>query len=116
MFEVAKNTEGAEIVDENTVNVGGNPHLNRLIRYFGFELIPFFPHSFDCKEAGKFGDDFFKVMAEYDEEATEKCLEILSTPMVWSLHNCIIYVEHPLFIGSANGYDTPVKKTVRWLP
>jgi hypothetical protein len=116
MFEVAKNTEGAEIVDENTVNVGGNPYLNRLIRYFGFELIPFFPHSFDCKEAGKFGDNFFKVMAEYDKEATEKCYTILNMPMVWTLQNCITYIEHPLFIGSANGYDTPEKKTVRWLP
>ena len=116
MFEVAKNTEGAEIVDENTVNVSGYPQLNRLIRYFGFELIPFFPHSFDCVEAEIFGTNFIKVMSEYDKEATEKCHELLSMPMVWTLRNCITYVEHPLFIGSANGYYTEEKKTVRWLP
>ena len=116
MFEVAKNTKGAEIIDENTIAVSGNPHLNRLIRYFGFEIIPYFPHSFDCEESAKFASTFFGLMREYDSDAADKCLEILSAPMVWTLQNCITYVEHPLFIGSTNGYYTLEKKTVRWLP
>ena len=116
MFEVARNTEGAEIIDENTVHVGGSTYLNRLARYFGFELIPFFPHSFDCKEAEQFGIKFFELMKEYDEEAAQGCYELLNTPMIWSLQNCITYIEHPLFIGSANGYYTKEKKTVKWLP
>ena len=116
MFEVAENTRGADIKDENTINVSGSPYLNRLARYFGFELIPFFSHSFDCKEAEAFGKKFFKVMSEYDEEATQKCYELLNTPMIWNLKNCVTYVEHPLFIGSSNGYYTEEKKTVTWLP
>jgi hypothetical protein len=63
-----------------------------------------------------FATNFMNVMKEYDSEATKKCYELLSMPMVWTLQNCITYVEHPLFIGSANGYYTAEKKTVRWLP
>lgn len=115
MYEVALNTEGADI-DGDVVTVSGHPYLNRLIRYFGFNLIPHFAHSFDCKEAVKFAETWLSLMREYDKEASEACIKALNQPMVWSLNNCITYVEHPLFIGAANGYDTPRKKTVKWLP
>jgi len=106
-YEIAQNTGGTEI--------RGDPALNRMIRYFGFNIIPFFPHSFNCYEASKFADWWGDLMYEYDEEATGKLYEALSMPMTWSLQNCIIYVEHPLFIGSANGYYTEKKKVVKWL-
>lgn len=116
MFEVAKNTRNAEIIDDYTITVSGTPELNRLIRYFGFEIIPYFPHSFDCAPSKKFARNFYSLMKEYDREAAEKCLQILNVPMIWSLQNCITYVDHPLFIAAANGYPTLQKKTVKWLP
>jgi len=115
MYETAENTEGV-IIKGNKASVNGDPYLNRLIRYWGFNLIPFFPHSFDCVEAHQFAEQWFSLMQEYDKEASDACLEALSMPMVWSLQNCIIYVEHPLFLGSANGYYTKEKYTVEWYP
>ena len=115
MYEMAANTGGAE-VDLNGVKVSGDPLLNRLCRYWGYNIIPFFPHSFDCKEAKKFAQTFYNLMYEYDEEAVMACLEVLSMPMTWSLNNCIIEVQHPLFWGAANGYHTKEKLTVQWFP
>ncbi len=115
MYEMALNTEGAE-VDGNTVKVEGHPILNRLARYWGYNMIPFFPHSFDCDDAIIFARTFRDLMREYDQEATDACLEVLSMPMVWSMTNCITTVDHPLFWGSANGYYRPETVTVEWFP
>lgn len=115
MFEMAQNSQH-EVVDTYHVKVSGNPRLNRLIRYWGFNIIPFFPCSFNCSDADKFAEWWFKLMKECDSEAAEACLEILNVPMLWSLSNCITVVEHPLFTGSANGYYTPEKRVVEWFP
>lgn len=114
-YEIALNTENVSVKDSVTT-VYGHPALNRMIRYWGFQLIPYFPHSFDCKESIKFADWWFNLMAEYDEETAWKCHEILNMPMTWSVWNGIIYVEHPLFIGAANGYFPEKRKTVMWSP
>lgn len=113
-YEVALNTKGVDVKD-NIATISGYPQLNRLIRYWGFQLIPYFPHSFDCEESKKFSDWWFELMLEYDAEATQKCLEILRMPMMWSVWNGIIYVEHPLFTGAANGYFPARRKTVKWV-
>jgi hypothetical protein len=116
MYETAVATKGVEHVGKNHVKVAGHPSLNRLMRYWGFNVVPFFPHSFDCEDAVKFGEWWFKLMLEYDKEASEACMAILNMPMKWSLQNCITYVEHPLFMGSANGYYTDEPRVVEWFP
>jgi len=121
MYEMARNTEGNEmkvnvLTDERIVKVSGNPMLNRLARYWGFNLVPFFPHSFDCKYAADFADQWFTLMRERDAEATDACLDALSMPMVWSMTNAVTVLEHPLFVGSANGYYRKEKVTVEWTP
>lgn len=115
MYEMAKNTVGAE-VRGSTVKVSGYPHLNRLARYWGFNIIPHFPHSFDCRFAKEFADQWFSIMREYDAEAADACLEVLSQPMVWSMTNAVTTLEHPLFFGSANGYYRPESVRVEWFP
>ena len=114
-YEIALNTDGVE-VENGVATVYGHPALNRMIRYWGFQLIPYFPHSFTCKESIKFADWWFDLMVEYDEEAAKKCHDVLNMPMTWSVWNGIIYVEHPLFVGAANGYYPAKKKTVVWAP
>lgn len=111
MYEMAH-----DVIPHGHTKVSGSPYLNRLIRYWGFNLIPFFPHSYDCPEAEKFAKTWFSLMKEHDEEAAEACLEALSMPMVWSLSNGITSVEHPLFWGSSNGYYRKDKVTVEWFP
>jgi len=114
-YEIALGTKGVEVTD-GVAKVSGNPLLNRLLRYWGFQIIPFFSHSFDCEEAGKFASWWIELMRQYDDEAVTRCLEMLNMPMRWSVSNCIIYVDHPLFIGAANGYLPKKKKVVEWLP
>ena len=116
MYEMACNTENSDMLPDNHVKVSGNPLLNRLAKYWGYNIIPFFPHSFDCQEAAKFADTFYGLMKEHDEDAVKACYEVLSMPMTWTLSNCIIEVQHPLFWGAANGYYTKEKKTVEWFP
>lgn len=116
MYEMALNTDNHEVVSENHIKVSGDPMLNRLIRYWGYNIIPFFPHSFDCPKARRFADTFFALMREYDEGASQACYEVLDLPMVWSLSNCIIEVQHPLFWGCANGYYRKDKIVVEWYP
>jgi hypothetical protein len=115
MYEMAINTENNEH-NGNNVKVSGNPMLNRLARYWGFNIIPFFPHSFDCTKAGDFADTFFSLMRERDQDAADACLEVLSMPMKWSMLNAVTILEHPLFFGSANGYYRPEKVAVEWFP
>ena len=116
MFEMAENTSNVEHVNGNHVKVEGNPLLNRMCRYWGYNIVPHFPHSFDCEESITFAMKWYEIMREYDAEAVQACLEVLSMPMRWSMMNCIIEVEHPLFRGSANGYYRPEKITVEWYP
>ena len=115
MYEMAKNTNGCE-VKGNNVKVSGNPMLNRLARYWGFNIIPFFPHSFDCQLACDFADTFYSLMREHDQEAADACLEFLCMPMKWSMTNAVTTLEHPLFWGSANGYYRPDSVSVEWFP
>jgi len=116
MYEMALNTESVEVISDTHVKVSGSPYLNRLIRYWGFNLIPFFPHSFDCEKSLGFAETWHKLMKEYDDEAAEACLAALNMPMVWSMSNCITTIEHPLFLGSANGYYRKDKIVVEWFP
>lgn len=116
MFEMAKNTYDVEYVTQHHVKVEGSPLLNRMCRYWGYNIVPHFPHSFDCQESISFARKWYEIMKEYDNDAAEACLAVLSMPMVWSMTNCIINVEHPLFRGSANGYYLPETVTVEWFP
>jgi len=116
MYEMAANTENHQAITQHHIQVTGVPLLNRLCRYWGFNIIPHFPHSFDCKESQRFADIFFKLMKDCDEEASNACKEVLNMPMKWSMKNCITIVDHPLFIGSANGYYTKEERTVEWFP
>lgn len=114
-YEIALNSNHVK-TEDGVIHAGGNPMLNRLIRYWGFQIIPFFPHSFTCLEAGVFANWWFNLMKEYDPQASMKCFDILNMYMTWSVWNGIIYVDHPLFIGAANGYFPTEKKTVVWSP
>lgn len=116
MYEMALNTEGVEETAPGYVKVSGNPMLNRLCRYWGFNIVPHFPHSFDCEPSARFAETWFSLMKERDPEAAEACLELLSMPMKWSLKNAVTVVDHPLFYGSANGYYRVGKVTVEWFP
>ena len=116
MYETALNTEGHEFNDDSSVTVSGNPKFNRLIRYFSFQVIPYFTCSYACTNAEKFVDWFYSLMYEYAPDECEMLLEALNMPMTWSLNNLIIYVEHPLFRGAANGYWYPEKRVVHWKP
>jgi len=114
MYETALNTSNHEVNDDGSVTVGGNPKYNRLIRYFGLQAIPYFTCSYECKESEKFIDWFYGLMYEKAPDACEMLLEALNMPMKWSLNNLIIYIEHPLFRGAANGYWYPEKREVHW--
>ena len=116
IYEMALNTEDHTRSVPGVVKVEGSPLLNRMCRYWGYNIVPHFPHSFDCEEAIKFAKKWYEVMREYDSDAVNACLEVLNMPMVWSMVNCVIEVEHPLFRGSANGYYRPEKVTVEWYP
>lgn len=116
MYETALQTSNHKILKEGEVEVHGHPYLNRLIRYFNFTIIPFFACSYECEEAIKFSETWFKLMKEKAPTACEKLLEVLDMPCTWSLNNLIIYVDHPLFRGAANGYQFPKKRVVHWKP
>jgi len=116
MYETAINSPEHNIIREGEVEVYGEPMFNRLIRYFGFQIIPYFTHSYNCEESRKFTDIWFSIMKECAPEACENLLEILDMPMTWDLYNLIIYVKHPYFRGAVNGYDYPKRRIVHWKP
>jgi len=114
MWEIAENTEGMKRTSTE-IEVTGNPMLNRMARYFGLQVCPFFTHSYTCKEAIKFNEAWYEIMHDHYPYESEELLKLLAMPMTWSHHNMIIYVEHPLFRGASNGFDWDTKKVVRWL-
>lgn len=116
MYETAENTPNSEMNEDGSVRAYGNPMFNRLIRYFGFQVIPYFTHSYDCEPSKEFAEKWWGIMHEYAPEASEQLLEILNMPMTWTLKNLIIYVEHPYFRAAANGYDFPEVRKVYWDP
>jgi len=115
MFLLAQNTEGAVQVDNNTVEVTGNPLLNILPRAFGLRTCSFYPHSMLCDDAAKFCGHWVDIMMEYEPDATENLIEALNMPMEWSMHHGIVEVRTPLFRGATNGVFTDSKQVIRWL-
>ena len=116
LFEIALNTEGHVMLDDDTVEVHGNPLLNRFSRYFGLCVAPFFLHSYKCPEAVKFCQGWYDIMHKHYPYESEKLLELLSMPVTWSHHNMITRIEHPLYKGATNGFDWDIKKVVKWFP
>ena len=116
MFETATNTPTHEVNEDGSVNAYGNPMFNRLLRYWAFQVIPYFTHSYDCEPSKEFADTWWKIMHEFAPEESELLLEVLNTKCTWSLNNMIIFVEHPLFRGCCNGYWYPEKRVVHWVP
>jgi len=114
VYETALNTPTVEMVGENEVNVTGPPEFNRMIRYWGMQVIPYFTHSYDCKESLKFAEKFKEIMYEKAPEEMDVLMEWLNMPTTWSMTNMIIEVKHPIFTGTANGYYWPEKLTVHW--
>lgn len=114
MWEIAENTEDMKKISENEIEVTGSPLLNRMARYFGFQVAPFFTHSYTCKEAIKFSESWFEIMADYYPYESDELIKLLSMPLKWSHNNMMIYVEHPLFRGASNGFDWDIPKTIKW--
>ncbi|MBA7595642.1 hypothetical protein ES703_02607 [subsurface metagenome] len=92
---------------------GENPMLNQMLRYFGPRIAPHFPCSFTCPEAEKFAESIYEIMLDLDSDLSQRVLDILSMPAVWSLYKSIIQVTTPLFTGICNGYWSE-RKTVIW--
>jgi len=99
-------------VFESALTGEGTAFTNPLLRYAGFKILPFFPCSFDCKEAYNFGEKFFKLMLQMDSEAAKKLKLILEMPCKWSLKNQVVTVEHELFYLIANGYPSQYKEVI----
>jgi hypothetical protein len=116
IYETAENTEGSEVIAENEINVSGLAALNRISKYFGMQLVPFFTCSFGCEDALKFADEVYDIIHERVPDEAEALMEFLSMPITWNMKNMITYVTHPLFRGSTNGYDWPTKRVVHWTP
>ncbi|MEM4620768.1 MAG: hypothetical protein QW607_11230 [Desulfurococcaceae archaeon] len=73
--------------------VVGYPELNVLLRYVGPRVIPFFPHSYTCPHAKKFGDKVVELLKDRDPDMTKKLLWLLSRDMHYSQVNGIIRVD-----------------------
>ena len=112
-YESALRTD-VSVKSKNSVLVKGHPYTNQMLRYFGIRITPWFPCSFSCKESIKRGEQWFKVISDTNKELSKELYYLLDQPMKWSLLNAIIYVDHPVFYGMANGYWTGKKKEVMW--
>lgn len=116
MFETAENTEGAELIGDNEIIVYGPPELNRLSKYFGMQLCPYFTCSFKCEGALKFAKEMYSIVHEAYPDESEALVEFLNMPVTWSLREGVTYVTHPLFRGATNGYWWDTERTVHWKP
>lgn len=95
-------------------------YTNIALRYFGFRLIPFFPHSWGSDKATEFGEKFENVAKQVDDPEVhaglESMQEILKMPYIWDSLHGVVQVYTPLFQGMANtGYQSE-KKRIIFLP
>jgi len=113
-WDLAAGSDGAEVA-ENTVHITGNKKLNNLARAFGFKVCGYYVGDYNCPEAIKFADKWIECMESYvDSESMEMLLELLDSPMTWSMKNGIIEVRTEAFRGATNGYFTDEKKVIYW--
>lgn len=112
-YEAALNTKHSKQI-QDAVHVNGNGLTNVMVRYFGVKVIPFFPCSYDCKDALEVAKVWQKVMETLDEDATKTALDMLNQPLTWSMYKQIIYINTPLYRGIVNGYECERPKTVVW--
>jgi len=114
VFEVALNTDTARKIDENTVEVTGEPLLNQLARYASLRLTSWFPCSYTCKAALEVGKKWFKIAKEIDDEAADWAYEQLSQPMTWNLLYGVVEVDTPIMKILAASYFTEKPKIIKW--
>jgi hypothetical protein len=112
-YEAALNTKHSKQI-QNAVYLDGNGLTNVMLRYFGVKVIPFFPCSYDCKEALEIAKVWQSVMETMDADATKTAVDMLNQPLTWSMYKQIIYINTPLYKGIVNGYECESPKTVVW--
>lgn len=116
MWEVAKNTDSAERVDENTIRITGvEPYANVLWRYWGLSFITHIPCSFDCPHSQEVGKARGEIMAEngYADEANA-LYNWLNTPFQWSGYSAIAHIRNEYMIGSTGTSEYPNEREIIW--
>jgi len=116
VYEPAENTKGIKKVNNKITlpKKSFNEQLRVDLRYIGIRIIPFFPCSYDCVNAGKVAKTWLKVMYSLDEKITDEIIEYLEKPSVWSNLNGQVLVKHPDFLIMAGGYHDKEYKEVKF--
>lgn len=110
MYEAALNTKDVElevtdvihgpVIHKATVNT--HPYCNNMLRCFGFRITPHLTCSMQCEKTIKWGEEWFEIMRQIDEEAADWLLEVLSMPLTWDYNKGAAIVDTPIFRGITN--------------
>ena len=103
MFEIAKATDGVEVLNteytEECIVSNINTAILPLLRYFGIRTIPHFPCKFCCKESEKVSEKWLKVMEDISVDAVNDTKELLESITSWDSLNGVVEIDTPYFRG-----------------
>jgi len=107
-------TTGASQNGNTTIDVGGPPEANILVRWMGIRAVPHLPCRTDCRESVAFGKKLVEIgrKAGYGTEM-DWLLEVLSWPVEWSALHGIAEIKTPVLKVSTCTDATPKKYVVR---
>lgn len=124
IYEAALNTKGAreKIWDKSMqpilrsekpiLSVACHPFCNNMLRYFGIRITPHLTCSMQCEKTIAWGEEWFDIMKQVDEEAADWAKELLSMPLTWNCYKGIVIIDTPLFRATSNSDTTMIKKIV----
>lgn len=116
MWEVAKNTDAAERVDENTIRITEEePYASVLWRYWGLAFTTHIPCSFDCEHSIEIGKKRGEIMAENGyEDAANALYNWLNTPYQWSGYSAIAHIRNQYMVASTGTGEYPNERNIIW--
>jgi hypothetical protein len=82
--------------------------LNIAARYFDFNVLPFFPHSFSCKNAVKTAKSYFREIAEHDSSLAVELAGKLNCGVIYTEKLGVFLLENPVLKEHYLNFDKAV--------
>jgi hypothetical protein len=104
----AKNNDFVLPALKNSSGFVFKKELNIAARYFDFNILPFFPHSFSCSKALKISKSFFRTIEKHDPAVGEELKQKLKCGIIYTENAGVFRLENPKLKAEYLNFDKAV--------
>lgn len=110
-MQAKKNNDFVLPILENSNGFRFPKEMNIAARYFDFNILPFFPHSFNCKKSLKIGKAYLGEIAKHDPWLAADLSKKLSCGVLYSDLAGVYLLQEPRINGEYLNFEKADSKT-----